>query len=150
MNPEYQTPWTAAIASAQNKMPSRRRDHSRHGITLVEVMIAVLILGITLGGSVVAITTYSRIAEAANRRIAAIHTARNALESLARSDFFNPLLSVGTHSFTNGSYKITNIPTNNLFSSQKQIVATVAWTNPSTGQVAHETLTTIVSESLRP
>ncbi len=135
----------AAIAGPDHRLQA--------GITLVEVMVAVLILSMTLGGGISAVTTFSRAAEAARRRTEAVHTARSTLEILAKQSFSGASLAMGTHALAGGaagSYQVTTVPAGNPFSSRRQVEVSVQWTYPGTGQVLNETLTTIVSEALRP
>ncbi len=128
-------------------------DNNKNGMTLVEVMIAMLILAMTLGGGVTAITTFSRAAEAARRRTEAVHQARVALEHLSNKSYGDSALSLGAHTLGGGlvgSYQVTPIPASQPFSSQRQVDVFVPWTYPGTSRTHIESLTTIVSEALRP
>lgn len=132
---------------------SQPPNRSKHGLTLVETMVAILLLAMTLGSGITALTLFRRSIEASERQIEAVHRARSVMESLSRLHFDHHALSVGTHNLPGGlpgSYVVSTIPPNQPFSSRKQVDVSVQWNFPGRSQISTETLTTIVSEALRP
>lgn len=129
-----------------------RRIGSRQGVTLVEVVVAMFILGITLGAGVQALISYRRVAESANRQIEAVHAARAELEALTRKNFYDSDLDVGTHSLSEGkSYTVSRIPPSDSFSKLKLISVSIPWVGGvpgQTGAAPRETLSTVISEAL--
>ena len=123
------------------------------GMTLVEVLVAVLLLGLALGAGLRAITVQRRVGEAVRRRTEALHTCRQVLEQLTQLSFHHASVQDGTHGIPGGGrYRVTRVPPSDAFSSLKQIEVTVPWPggDPGTGGAANETLTVVISEALHP
>ena len=123
------------------------------GMTLVEVLVAVLLLGLALGAGLRAITVQRRVGEAVRRRTEALHTCRQVLEQLTQLSFHHANVQDGTHGIPGGGrYRVTRVPPSDAFSSLKQIEVTVPWPggDPGTGGAANETLTVVISEALHP
>ena len=121
------------------------------GMTLVEVVVAVLILGFTLGGGIRALTVHRRVAEAASRQAEAYHKARAVLEDLTERSFYHADVADGIHSLAGGGrYVVTRVSATNL--SLKRLVVSVPWSggDPGTDGTPSETLTTVICEALHP
>ena len=122
-------------------------------MTLVEVMVAVLILGLTLGAGVRSVTAQRRAGEAVRRQMAAMHLARMTMEQLTQRPFYHSDLSDGWHAMADGGwYRITRIPANVANSKVKRLDVWVRWPGgePGTGQIIWELLTVVVVEALHP
>ena len=128
----------------------RGRDH---GMTLVEVVVAMMILGLALGLGFRAISANRRASEAVRRQAWAMHEARSILERLNPLSYHDSALTLGTHALPEGrQYVVTVIPPGNPAARMKQVVASVPWTGgaPGTEVVPVVTLTTVFSEALHP
>jgi Tfp pilus assembly protein PilV len=110
-------------------------------MTLVEVMVASLLVGFGLASSLAAYTAAARASEAASRRIEAVHTARRVMEELRSKSYY--ALEYGTTQVTNGiSYTVTAA---SGFSATKDIELKVDWNNPGQGEPAQIVLQTSVA-----
>ncbi len=121
------------------------------GMTLVEVVMAVLILGLTLGGGIRALTVQRRVAEAAARQTEAFHKARSVLEDLTERSFYHEDLADGVHSLTGGVVvSVARVSATNV--SMKRLVVSVPWSggDPGAAGTPRETLTTVICEALHP
>ena len=76
------------------------RSQAQAAFTLVEVVIAIVVLVIGISGSILVMTTSLNRSESAENRMQAMHTARNQLERLRSETFSDTTLSIGTHSNT--------------------------------------------------
>ena len=123
---------------------------ANRGMTLVEVLVAVLILGMTLGAGVRALTANRRVVEAARRQTEAYHQARSVLETLTQRSFFEGSMSVGTHVLPGGGRYVVSLSPGN--SSLKLVAVSIPWSggDPGSGGAPRETLTTAISEALHP
>jgi len=128
-----------------------RGTHLKDGFTLVEVMVAMALLGLTLGGAVASVTMYWRWNEASSRRIVAVNTARAELELLSRLNYDHAALTVGTHSLMGGAEGTCSVSSiADSSARRKQVAVSVVWRDPRTDTARTETLTTMISEALRP
>ena len=124
---------------------------AKGGFTLVEVMVAMALLGLTLGGAVTSVTMYWRWNEASSRRVEAVHTARAELELLSRLNFDHAALTEGTHALMGGAEGTCSVtPVADSSGRRKQVVVSVVWRDPRTDAERTEALTTVVSQALRP
>ena len=122
-------------------------------MTLVEVLVAVLLLGLAMGAGVRAISANRRVAALARRQAGALQVARGELERLNQLSFHHASLAVGTHALAGGgSYRVTRIPPGSSTSGLKLVVLEMPWPGGAgIGGVAPRVeLTTVVSEALHP
>jgi len=100
---------------------------SAAGFTLVEVVVAMALLLLSLSAFVVSFVQSARSAAIADNRLEAIHIARDEMETINSYLYSATGLSIGTHSFSNGFYTVSN----NVSARVKDIVLTVRWINPA-------------------
>ncbi len=85
----------------------------RAGFTLAETMVAVVILGITLGAGVMGYSMAMKTVYTGRNQMAALHYARDEMEGLRTYSFSNSMLNAGTRTISNstytGYYTVTNI-----------------------------------------
>ena len=112
------------------------------GLTLVEVMVAMLILASALGSFLSVFMMNQKTIVYANNQLCAVNLARGRMETLLGYSYNDAMLSTGTHVVTSGSYNITQ--TNSL----KTITLTVNWTNPLPRKVVSYVLTTKISQAI--
>ena len=122
------------------------------GFTLVESVIAVMILSIALGACILSFSMAMRTVGTASNQMAALHYARERLEVLRTNTFSG--LTVGTFSIpTNantygnlyGSYTVSNVNTYT-----KDVTMRVIYLNRIHRGVSTNTLTTSVVSTLHP
>lgn len=116
---------------------------SKAGLTLVEVMVACTMLGLTLCGFFTSFVMQQKAVEFANEKRQALHDARAIIEDLMAANYANADLTVGTHNFTNGIYKGFYVVTES--NSMKEIALTTQWKNP--GQTMTQSVTLVTSIS---
>jgi len=128
----------AAVNRASGMLCSRNS-----GMTLVEVMIATLLVGFGLASFLAAFTSASRTSEAAARRIEAVHTARSVMEDL-RS---RPYSSLASGSSNAASWTVT---TASGFTATKDIELRVDWNNPGQTNAGQVVLWSSVASCIHP
>jgi prepilin-type N-terminal cleavage/methylation domain-containing protein len=125
---------------------------TKGGFTLVETVLAVMILSIALGACILSFSMAMRTVGTASNQMAALHYARDQLEVL-RTNTFNGL-TVGTFSIpTNantygnlyGSYTVSTVNTNT-----KDITMRVIYLNRIHRGVSTNILTTSMVSTLHP
>ena len=124
------------------------------GFTLVESLMAIMILGFSLSACVLSFTMSMQAVKTAANQMAALHAVRYELETLRTLSLTNSSsLNSGTHSFTNGSTVGTYTVTN-LNSCTKNVTVNVAYMNyinhSVTNNSALNTLTTTLTSTLHP
>lgn len=100
-------------------------------MTLVEVMVASLLASFGLATFLAAYTSAARVSTAADRRIRAMHSAREALEALRSLPYDHSYLAVGAHTLANATYRVT---TTSGFVTTKDIELQVSWKDPKGGE----------------
>jgi len=119
------------------------------GFTLVESVMAVMILGIALGACVLSFSMAMRSVSTAGNQMAALHAARDEVEILRTNSFSSANLTNGTSRlFTNalvGSYSVTSVD-----SCTKNITVSVWYLNRIHRGYSTNTLTTSLSSTLHP
>jgi prepilin-type N-terminal cleavage/methylation domain-containing protein len=126
---------------------------SNQGMTLVEVLVAVLVLGLTLGVGIRAIGGNRRVEASTRQQAEALHAARAAMEQLNQLSFHHASLAVGTHALPDGgSYAVSLVPPGNPLSGLKQVVVQMPWPGGAPGAATQPSvsLTSVVSEALHP
>jgi prepilin-type N-terminal cleavage/methylation domain-containing protein len=139
-------------------MMTRKRFNEVSGFTLIESVMAIMILGFALSACVLSFSESEQAVKTAANQMAALHSARYELETLRTLSLTNSsLLNAGSHGFTNGS--VVGIYTvSNLNSCTKSVAVTVNYLNyinytnaMSTAKGAStNTLTTILTSTLHP
>jgi type II secretory pathway pseudopilin PulG len=137
---------------------TRKRFNEAGGFTLVEAVMAVMILGFALSACVLSFSMSEQAVKTAANQMAALHSARYELETLRTLSLTNSsLLTAGSHGFTNGSV-VGTYSVSNLNSCTKTVAVTVNYlnyinyTNAMSGAKggSTNTLTTILTSTLHP
>lgn len=120
------------------------------GFTLVESVMAVVILGIALGACVLSFSMAMRSVNTAGNQMAALHAARDQLETLRTNRFSSSSnLTAGvTYRFTNtfaGTYVVSDVN-----SATKNITVNVWYLNRIHRGYSTNTLTTSLVSTLHP
>lgn len=114
------------------------------GFTLVEVVVALALLLLGLTAFVVSFVQSNRSAVISDKRLEAIHNARDKMETLLSYTYNASDLSVGTHNFSNGFYTVSN----NTAAMVKDVVVTLRWINPAGKMTSTVSLAGSVSSEL--
>ena len=114
------------------------------GMTLPEVLIALVVILLGIGGALTTIVFANKTAKATANQMWAVHNARENLELLRQYTMTDPLLSVGSHSLVGGQvYVVATIVTNTI-----SITMNIPWTNALTKSVSTASVTTVFVSSL--
>ena len=105
---------------------SRRR--TRSGLTLIETVVATALLVLGLASFLSALATIRRVSVAADRRMEAMHRAREVLEAVVTQPYGSSALNLGKHSLSDASYVVSLM---SGFATTKSIVVTVPWQAPN-------------------
>jgi len=119
------------------------------GFTLPEVVIAVGILGFTLGAFILSFTMAMKSVGTARNQMAAKHAMRDCMEWLRTQRFTNSVLSAGTHSISNANYTGSYI-VSSVDSYTKDVTVRIIYRNHIKGGVSTNTLTTTLVSTLHP
>lgn len=125
----------------------RKRVNDQSGFTLVESMVALAILGITLGACVMGFSLAMRGVGTARNQMAAMHYTRDELEGLRTLKFTNSVLNAGTYAISNANYKGAYTVTS-VDSYIKDITVRIAYLNRVNGKISTNTLTTSLVKTL--
>lgn len=124
-----------------------KRFRAKDGFTLVESVLSAMVLGIALGACILSFSMAMRTVNTAGNQMIAIHTARDALESLRTNSFTSSALSAGSHTFSNAyftaPYTVTSIDACN-----KTVAVSVPYLNKIHRGSSTNVLTTILSATL--
>jgi type IV pilus modification protein PilV len=128
---------------------SKRRRGKRgrsEGFSLIEVMVAMVILGIGLLGVGQMIPMALVGVTQAGLRTRAVQAAQQRLDDLRSNDFDDPALQAGTYSETQDNYTIDWVITDDVpVTGTKRIAITTSWETISGTRTA--TLQTFITES---
>lgn len=134
-----------------------RQDQSmKKGFTLMEVMIAVVLLATTLSLFVYSFTQAKRSTVFAGNRLQAMHNARSAMEILLSYTYAATQLNNGAHlapnflNISNISYSVTTITQEPWGAVVKNIYLTNSWINPTMGFTSTVSLAASISQELHP
>ena len=120
----------------------RKLVNAEGGFTLVESVLAVVILGIALGACILSFSMAMRAVNTASNQQVALHSARLEMETLRTFSLTNstsPLTS-GSHTFTNGvvgTFVVSNVDT-----WTKNVTVNVPYLNHIHGGTSTNTLLT--------
>jgi len=127
----------------------RKLFNGEGGFTLVESVMAVVILGMALGACILSFSMGMRVVNTAGNQMAALHACRTELENLRTYTLTNAAtLNSGSYSFTNnltGTYVVSNVNT-----WTKIITVNVPYTNHIHGKFSTNTLSTTLVSTLHP
>ncbi len=130
---------------------TREQLKAKDGFTLVETVLSAMVLGIALGACILSFSMSMRMVNTGGNQMAAVHTARDALESLRTNHFNSTVLSAGSHIFTNANsyftapYTVTSIDFCN-----KTVAVSMPYLNKIHGGSSTNVLTTILCSTLHP
>jgi prepilin-type N-terminal cleavage/methylation domain-containing protein len=128
----------------------RKLVNAEGGFTLVESVLAVVILGIALGACILSFSMAMRAVNTASNQQVALHSARLEMETLRTFSLTNstsPLTS-GSHTFTNGvvgTFVVSNVDT-----WTKNVTVNVPYLNHIHGGTSTNTLLTSLVSTLHP
>lgn len=127
----------------------RKLNKAQGGFTLVESVVAVIILGMALGACILSFSMAMQAVDTANNQMAALHACRGELENLRTYTLTNAsTLTTGSHVFTNnlpGTYVVSNVNT-----WTRIITVSVPYTNHIHGHFSTNTLATTLVSTLHP
>jgi type II secretory pathway pseudopilin PulG len=128
----------------------RKRFNAEGGFTLVEAVMAAMVMGVALGACIMSFSMAMRAVNTAGNQMAALHACRTELEGLRTYTLTNAatLTAGSAHSFTNnltGTFVVSNL--NNW---AKLITVSVPYTNHIHGRFSTNTLTTVLVSTLHP
>lgn len=127
----------------------RKLRNEEGGFTLVESVMAVVILGMALGACILSFSMAMRAVNTAGNQMSALHACRGELEGLRTYSVTNAsALTSGSHSFTNnltGTYVVSNVNT-----WTKIITVSVPYTNHIHGKFSTNILATTLVSTLHP
>ena len=125
---------------------NRKLSKAKDGFTLVETVLAVMILSIALGACILSFSMAMKTVSTASNQMVALHCARDQMEVL-RTNSFSGLSSSGA--FTNGnlygSYTVSSVNT-----STKDVTVNVWYFNRIHRGYSTNTLTTSMVSTLHP
>lgn len=104
-----------------------RKGSSRAGLTLIEVLVAMGLLVLGLASFLTAMSSMRRVSVAADRRMRAMHRAREVLEEVMTQPYAAAALNPGRHTLSDASYVVS---LNSSFVTTKDIIVTVQWDDP--------------------
>jgi type II secretory pathway pseudopilin PulG len=123
------------------------RYKTKDGFTLVESVLSALVLGIALGACILSFSMGMRMVNTSGNQVIAIHTARDALESLRTNSFNSTALTAGSHTFSNAyftaPYTVTSIDACN-----KTVAVSMPYLNKVHRGSSTNVLTTVLSSTL--
>ena len=125
-----------------------RIGHAQEGFTLVEALISAFIMAFVLGSSIVAVNAALRRIAASEAKMAAMHEARNQLETLRSLSFDDPQLTAGTQSLYERGYPLGSYEVAVVATDTKRISMNVLWRDPLGGNVRTVNLTTKITKPL--
>ena len=128
---------------------TRERFKAKGGFTVLEAVLAAMALAIYLGSFILSFSMAMRMVNTAGNQVIAIHTARDALESLRTNSFTSAALSAGSHTFSNAyftaPYTVTSIDACN-----KTVAVSMPYLNKVRHNASTNVLTTVLSSTLHP
>ena len=118
---------------------------SKRGMTLVEVLIAFVVLGVGFAGALTMVSMANKSAVAAANQAGAVHLVREDLETMRQYAINDPMMSIGLHTIATGrTYNVQLIGVTNV----KSIAMSCVWSNPVLKTVQTATVTTIFVSAL--
>lgn len=129
----------------KKQITSRLKKRNKEGFTLVEVLIACVLMAVVLAGFLGAFDMAKRTTVVSDATMWATHEARRILESLRTYDYANTNLNAGTHNLSNGYYIVSN---NISYAKTKDIYLTIQWVEPGVRRTSSVSLVSSVTESM--
>lgn len=138
----------SACAAAVPRSASAGRRLTR-GVTMNQVLVAMLVFSITLGAITVSFSMALKVASTSSNQMTALHYARSIVDQLRTNSFTNAVLNAGTYPVSNtnyrGNYIISSVDTNT-----KNLTVNVVYTNRVLRSLATNTLYTSIVTILHP
>ena len=128
---------------------TRERLKAKDGFSLVETVLSAMVLGIALGACILSFSMAMRIVYTAGNQMTAVHTARDAMESLRTNSFGSTALSAGSHTFTNTYFTVPYTVTS-LDACNVTVAVSVPYLNKIHRGSSTNVLTTILCSTLHP
>ena len=121
------------------------RMKTKSGFTLVEVLVACVLMAVVLAGFLGAFDMSKRTTVVSDSTMWATHEARRILETIRTYDYASSNLSVSTHNLSNGYYIVSN---NTSYTKTKDIYLTIQWAEPGVRRTSSVSLVSSVTESM--
>lgn len=128
-------------------MTGEERKEGTAGFTLVEAMVAIVILAFGLGAAALTFNMAIRNVAANRTQMSVMHFARNELEFLRTRSFDHSDLNLGTHTVSGGAYPATYTVTS-AGTELKNVAISVTWPNEMSQGNAVTVLTTTLAKPL--
>jgi type II secretory pathway pseudopilin PulG len=122
---------------------------AKDGFTLVETVLSAMVLGIALGACILSFSMAMRAVNTAGNQMAALHTARDAMESLRTNSFSSSALAVGSSTFSN-AYFTALYTVSSVDACNKTVAVSVSYLNRIHRGSSTNTLTTVLCSTLHP
>ena len=106
---------------------NKRKSRKNAGFTLVEVLVALLIMSIGLSAIAVSVVTSLRISNHSKERSQVLAFARLKLEELHTVGFDNSSLDVGVHNFATNELYAGRYVVENTSPTMRRVTITVSW-----------------------
>ena len=123
------------------------RHKKDEGFTLVETVIAVVILGLALGVAAMTFNMAMRTVATSRNRMNGMHFARQEVERLRTFAFDDQALAAGDHAINRGAY-VGAYTVTTVNSDLKDITLGVDWYNSMSNGVSAAVLTTYLAKAL--
>ena len=136
------------VSPSARKVMNFKCSNSKDAFTLVETVLAVMILSIALGACILSFSMAMRTVNTASNQMAALHYARDQLEGLRTNAFTDLSSTLRTNSVPANftiSYAISTVD-----AYTKNITVNVTYLNRLRGGISTNTLTTSVVSTLHP
>ena len=125
--------------------PGQRTDE---GFTLVEAVIAIVVLAVGMGACALTFNMAMRSVSTNRSKMSAVHLARNEMEVLRTQGWDDPALTIGSHVITNdlysGQYVVAGVNDD-----VRNVTLSIDWAHFMTNGNAAATLTTSLAKQLR-
>jgi type IV pilus assembly protein PilV len=122
---------------------------SKAGLTLVEVVIAMMVVAVGIGGTIQVASMANKMTRSTANQMQAVHMARQQLETMRQNSFSDSALSLGSHSVTDGiTYVVSRYATGSTATNSKVIVMNVPWTNAFLKTTVTASVTTVFVDAV--
>jgi type II secretory pathway pseudopilin PulG len=139
------------VSPSLGKKMTRKVLKAKDGFTLAETVLSAMILGIALGACILSFSMAMRAVKTAGNQMTALHSARDALETLRTNSFTSSALNVGTNSLTNACFPSgVNYIVTKVDASNRTVSVNVRYVNYIHRGYSTNTLVTLLSSTLHP
>ena len=101
---------------------------SKSGMTLVEVLIATVLMTVGLATFLASFSSVQRVSVTADNNVNAMHRAREIMEAVMAHGYHDTALNIGRHTLPDDASYTVSLASE--FRTTKNIKVTVAWKNP--------------------